>query len=637
MSGKGKDEATFRINIAGNAAAASKEVASSVRNAAQAIQKYENDVKDLSAEYRKLRGNSDDVVATKKDLKAKIEAAKASISSLTVDIRKSGVSYKEAAEAAKKYKEATGVAPNLRAGLGKAGSAVASGLGSVAKKAGAKLAPLGKKLGDFAAPLTARVAPLAKKLGAKLAPLGATFKKIGSAVKQDFGSVIAKVGPMLGEVLAGGAALGAAAVVAVGAAFVAAGVALAAFSLATADANAKLMRQREALLGTAKDAGNLGDQIAALTGKVPQGTAELSSMAHQLNKTRISGKATVDALAAIAQVSGAVDDAAGAKIQELITRNDKFGRMAIGMFELDGTGLDFDDVAKAYAEGTKKSLDAARKELRFGVAPIEAGSEALRKAAEKKFGKLNIANAFSLENAPKKFMDQFRELSKDVNLGPISEALKDAFGQLSPNAPLGSSVKMFMTTFGGGLVEIAAKGIPLVLEGFKYMIGGGLRLAAVFIETKTAISEALSGDNFFESAKGVGLAIAKGWAKGLAAGYGTIFEAVKGLGADTIKAFKDVMGIHSPSRVFAKLGEHTTEGYALGVERGSSRASDAVQSMVDMPTPAAPAAMGSFVWSGDLVIQGMPTDEAEKMRSPETEAMIMRAVRNAFSGAGAMG
>ncbi len=608
-----KDEATFKINVEGNAAAASRDVATSARQAASAISTYENEIKTLSTDLRRLRGNSDDVVAAKKAVKAKIDAAKSSVSALTAELVKNGQSYKAASDAAKKY-AATGPGklPHLRAAIGKA-------LGAVGGKAGELMKPLATKL-----------SPLAKALGAKIAPVGKALGTVGKVAKEDLGSVLPSVGSMLG-VVASGAALATAAALAVGAAFVAATAALAAFVLGTADSYGKMNRQREALLGTAKDAGALSDQIGQLATVTPKTIGELSGLAHSLNKTRISGRATVDALAAIAQVSGAVDDAAGAKIQDLITRNDKFGRMAIGMFELDGTGLDFSDVAKAYAEGTKKSLEAAQNELRMGIAPIEAGSKAIRDAAEKKFGKLNIANAFSLENAPKKFMDQVRELSKDVDLEPLSSGLKEAFGQLSPNAPLGAAVKQFMTVFGGAVVEVGAKAIPVLLEGLKWMVVWGLKIALVFIETKNAIVKAFDDGDWV----GVGKAVITGLVKGIVIGQGAIYDTIRGVGKASIEAFKGVLGIHSPSKVFASFGEHTTEGYAQGVERGTQRASNAVASMVEAPEVRGGAApIGLQPITVDVTINGAPTHDAQAMAGPAMQAMLTMAIRDALTGSG---
>jgi hypothetical protein len=351
--------------------------------------------------------------------------------------------------------------------------------------------------------------------------------------------------------------------VALGAAMVAGGVALGAFGLAAADAYGKLNRQRQALLGNAEDAGRLGDQIQALANKVPQGVEELNALGVSLAKTRLTGKAMVDTMAAVAQATGAVDAAAGSKLQEIVTRGQDSGRMFLGMRELQGTGLNFDDVAKEYAAGTRKSLDAARKELLAGAVPLESGAEALRKAAEKKFGDLNLANAFSLENAPKKFVEQFKSLTKDVDLKPITEGLQNAFAQLSPDAPLGRAVKTFMESFVGGLADAAGKGIPLVLEGFKWLVVGALRVGTFFYEMKKKIADAFSADGWM----GIGKEIAVGLVKGITGYWKFVIEAITSLAGNIKNAFTGEMEIRSPSKVFEKYGQYTTEGYAQGVER----------------------------------------------------------------------
>jgi hypothetical protein len=629
-------EATFRINIEGNAASMSKDVAASARTAAKAITSYEDEVKALSADLRRLRGNSDDVVSAKAALKKRIDEAKGSASALTAELIKQGVSYKAAAAAAKEYGNATTKLPNLRGGVGKLAGAVGGALGPVGAGIKKKLEPVTKKLGEMFAPLGRAVAsklgPPAKVIGAKLGAAGKAVASLGSAVREDLSSILPSASTLLAG-LASGAALAAAAVVAVGAALIAGAVALAAFGLGAADAAAKMARHREALLGTAKDAGNLGDHIGQLAGKVPQGVAELNELSLALSKTRINGKSTVDALNAIAQVSGAVDGAAGAKIQELITRGDKFGRMSIGMFELDGTGLDFDSVAKEYAAGTKKSVEAARRELMMGTVPIEAGAAALRKAAEKKFGDMNIKNAFSLENAPKKLGDALRQLSAGV-VGPISKALQDAFGQLDENAPLGSAIKTFMTTFGTGLVEVGAKALPIVIEGLTGMVGLGLELTATFLETKNAIVAALNGDgNWFEKWQTVGLEITKGLVRGIYQGNVFVQNAIWDLGKESIKAFKQVLGIRSPSKVFASFGEHTTEGYAQGVERGSKRASGAVEDMISMPGGSpAPALAGGAPITVQISITGV--SDAKTMQTPGFLNGLSRAISDGLAEQG---
>ncbi|MBX3205115.1 MAG: hypothetical protein KF764_08595 [Labilithrix sp.] len=638
MSEKSSSEASFGISITGNASAVTKDIASSARLAAKSIGEYENEVKTLSSDLRRLRGNSEEVATVKAALKKRIDEAKQGISTLTTALAKQGTTYTAAAAAAKKYGDGVGRLPNLRRGASQLGGAIGKALEPATKKAAKTLEPAAKKLGELFAPAARAVAAKLAPATTRLAKLGGgardAIKGLGKAAKEDAASVLPSLGSALG-VVATGAAAAAAAVAAVSIAVVGGVAALAAFGLAAAASAAKMQRQREALLGNAEDARRMGDQIGALAGKVPQSVEEINALSIALSKTRLSGRAMVDTMNAVAQVTGAVDASAGARVQELLTRGQHTGRFSLGRRELDGTGIDFDDVAKAYAEGTKKSLAAARAELTWGKASLEQGAEALRKATEKKFGALNIQNAFSLENAPKKFFDQLKSLSSGVDLSPITSGLQSAFGELSPDKPLGAAVKTFMEAFGSGVADIAGRSIPVLVEGIKWLLVWGLRLGTTYYETKKKIQDAFSEGNWV----GIGSAIVNGVLKGILLDA-PLLEGVRGLAGKIKSAFTGEMEIKSPSRVFARYGEHTTEGYAIGVDRGADRASRSLQEMVDMPAPRAGAPSASAGAAGDgigelhLHFYGVSDTTAQSMQSPEFLAQLTRAIRDAATARG---
>jgi TP901 family phage tail tape measure protein len=62
-----------------------------------------------------------------------------------------------------------------------------------------------------------------------------------------------------------------------------------------------------------------------------------------------------------------------------------------------------------------------------------------------------------------------------------------------------------------------------------------------------------------------------------------------GMAKNGITAFKNYLGIKSPSRVFMALGQHTTEGLAMGIDRGGKRPVGAMRGLA-----AGVAAAGSF-------------------------------------------
>ncbi|MGU5323887.1 phage tail tape measure protein, partial [Pseudomonas aeruginosa] len=64
--------------------------------------------------------------------------------------------------------------------------------------------------------------------------------------------------------------------------------------------------------------------------------------------------------------------------------------------------------------------------------------------------------------------------------------------------------------------------------------------------------------------------IVQGLVNGLLAGIGQIKRAVQRVGGAAIDWFKDKLGIHSPSRVFADLGGFTMAGLAQGLGAGQA-------------------------------------------------------------------
>lgn len=64
----------------------------------------------------------------------------------------------------------------------------------------------------------------------------------------------------------------------------------------------------------------------------------------------------------------------------------------------------------------------------------------------------------------------------------------------------------------------------------------------------------------------IGSNIIQGLVNGVTGAAGKLINAVKGAVGDAIEGAKNLLGIHSPSRVFRKIGQYTMQGAALGVD-----------------------------------------------------------------------
>jgi len=82
---------------------------------------------------------------------------------------------------------------------------------------------------------------------------------------------------------------------------------------------------------------------------------------------------------------------------------------------------------------------------------------------------------------------------------------------------------------------------------------------------------------------GLGRSIWQGIVGGLKSGAQWVVEAVTRIGHAASAAFRDALGIHSPSKAFQNLGAAIPAGVTAGVEQGTPAARRAVGGMVPAP------------------------------------------------------
>ena len=85
--------------------------------------------------------------------------------------------------------------------------------------------------------------------------------------------------------------------------------------------------------------------------------------------------------------------------------------------------------------------------------------------------------------------------------------------------------------------------------------------------------------------------IVNGLVNGLKAGLGAVKSTISSIGDSSIGWFKEKLGIHSPSRVFAELGGFTMEGLTKGLEGGQKGPLNALSSMGKQLTAAGTLAL----------------------------------------------
>lgn len=87
-------------------------------------------------------------------------------------------------------------------------------------------------------------------------------------------------------------------------------------------------------------------------------------------------------------------------------------------------------------------------------------------------------------------------------------------------------------------------------------------------------------DDLVDGAKDAAASMITGIVDGITAGAKWVYDAVKGLGSGAVSKFKSVLGIASPSKVFALQGQYTAQGYVEGIESSKGDVSSALETMV---------------------------------------------------------
>jgi phage-related protein len=191
----------------------------------------------------------------------------------------------------------------------------------------------------------------------------------------------------------------------------------------------------------------------------------------------------------------------------------------------------------------------------------------------------NLVVGFADENANiDELMDNFLDSVGTVadNILPVVERiLENVFDTLADNAPeiLKKGVDLFMQIAIG-----AIRAIPRIVKSIPEIIDA---IADGFVEAWPEIVE-------------IGKDIVRGLWDGIASLAGWLGDKVSGFLGDIVGGVKDVLGIHSPSRVFSGIGENMAQGLGKGWDNEFSDVKKGITSGMNFGTSRVDFASSGF-------------------------------------------
>lgn len=171
-------------------------------------------------------------------------------------------------------------------------------------------------------------------------------------------------------------------------------------------------------------------------------------------------------------------------------------------------------------------------------------------------------------NTMTRLVDRFMKVLPQLLQSGVQMVGKIASG-LIQNMPaiigaIAQVIAKLIATIGQNLPQFLSKGIEMLGQIATGIIQGIPKAVASIPTVISRIVSAFTGYSW----SSIGSNIVSGIAGGITSAVGSVVEAAKGVAKSAIDAAKNLLGIHSPSKVFDWMGRMSDKGLALGFKNG---------------------------------------------------------------------
>lgn len=532
----------------------------------------------------------------------------------------------QASKAAERAALKGAVPPDVAAKAAQAGAAVNAYVADLKKLEATAAAATGKetafakslddvrKLSSHVDKSLAEQERAVKKLKGALPALGGVLGQVGGKIAgavDDFGDLTESFGSSgaAAIVAAGAASLVAVGIAAVTAVAIAGTIAIAAWAIGLADSRRNTELATAAIEAIHPELIALRGTFASITAETGAHADELAGLAGRLREAKVSARDMSGALEAAALSEAAlgkggledfIGDIKAGKVAVSVlaqTTKDKLGGIvAKQMLGLSAQSQRAHDLIAGLFGGL--NIEPALRGLKTLVDLLDANTaagSAIKFLFESVFQPL-INNAQVAAQAVEAFALGFLiGLTKlYIAVKPAIKAVSEFLGLNSPAlgdaldavAAAGEYLAPIIAAVAGLLAGTVVLGAAAAAAGLALLYAPIVLAISAFESLVGGVSAAWSYISALDFGA-IGAAIMQGLVDGITGGAASVLGAITGAVQGAIDAAKHLLGIASPSKVFAEIGGYTAEGFAGGVEESAPQAQSALQAMVEPPAPSA--------------------------------------------------
>jgi len=396
-------------------------------------------------------------------------------------------------------------------------------------------------------------------------------------------------------------------VVALGIALAKATFDLTRFAIEAGDAARSMGILMEAAGGSAGAGKEMGAMVGRLRKDFAGSREEIAGMVLELRRSGLQGAQLEKTVRLVGVATKTMGDAAGGILKGLIDRGALTKRFVLNPFDLRGTGLVFDDVAKQLAAKTGRTVAAVKGAMQNGMVKLSDGIEALEAAVKVKFGDLAKRQLLALPEQVNRARENLKSIFAGVDVDKFLVKLGDVLGLLDETTETGKMLRSLAKTIFQPIVDFASStALPMIRT---FIIGATIAMMDIAIVSLKAyiwFKKTFGDTSLFKGIDGAKLAFTAGKVAvyALVVGIGALIAvggALATLFAQITAPFWQFQaGVAAAIASVVALKNKITESVSTAtpaVDAGTNITNGVVNGIKD-GTPAVDAAMKSMAKSG---------------------------------------
>ncbi len=231
-----------------------------------------------------------------------------------------------------------------------------------------------------------------------------------------------------------------------------------------------------------------GKEIGAMVGRLRKDFAgsreEIAGMVLELRRSGLQGTALEKTVRLVGIATKTMGEAAGGILKGLIDKGHLTKKFTLNPFDLRGTGLEFNDVAKELSKLTGRTVGTVKGAMQNGMVKLSDGIQALEAAVKVRFGDLAKRQLLALPEQVNRARENLKSIFAGVDVDKFLGKLAGVLNLLDESTTTGQILRRIAKDVFQPIIDFAGNSAMPVIRTF--FIGASIAILDVVNTTLKA-------------------------------------------------------------------------------------------------------------------------------------------------------